>query len=126
MREIKVKVYVKDDLHSPDQTHFIDIKWWITEWESRILQEHKSVQYLWLQDKEWKMIFEWDIIEFMFSTFLPTWEDQDFKKWFIKFENQAFIFESQWDEYTLCNLCFDSESDIEIIWNIYENPELLN
>jgi len=73
------------------------------------------LEYTWLKDKNWKKIFEWDII---------FWWDSNYK---IIFNNEYWCFEAVDKLWTRCNLsqfvCNPTKN--EIIWNIFQNPNLL-
>ena len=75
------------------------------------------MQYTGLKDKNDREIYEGDIIEFLENESGETWTAK------IVFENLAFKaldVEDEGYEYD-----FDDLSDIEVIGNIYENPEIL-
>jgi len=80
-----------------------------------ISEANYLMQYTWLKDKNWKQIFEWDII-------LIKWEKAEvaFKQWAFGcfFENEDFYILSNISTYKLSNI--NLLEDIEIIWNIYE------
>ena len=85
--------------------------WWKFEVEARM-------QYTWLKDKNWKEIYEWDIVEVIDNDEVIIWRWT--VEWFDKFTfwNISNIEDWLWD--ILYN------NYVYIIWNIYENPELLN
>jgi len=88
----------------------------LTEW----------LQFTGLTDKNGKEIYEGDILDFTFFTYVGI-EIEETKRGVIEFNGLAFVFKVQNEEdYELVNLNFDSESDCEVIGNIHENPELIN
>ena len=80
-------------------------------------------QYTGIKDKNSVDIYKGDVAEVMFISTSCNAKDRRFKK-YVEFENGSFSLffpnENHW--VCLSNLC---NTDIEIIGNIYENPELL-
>lgn len=93
-------------------------------WEIINDERCTPMQFTWLLDKNWKEIYEGDLLDF---TFFYYWESEVElqKKWEVRFGQGAFYF-SEWENvFPFIDLNFDTE-DIEVIWNIYENPDLLS
>jgi hypothetical protein len=81
------------------------------------------MQYTWLKDKNWKDWYFWDIVKFYFDVYkdsLKIWMEE--KIWVIS-ENKYFqsCVISDWKEYHIDRLV-----SWEIIWNQFENPDLLS
>lgn len=115
MREIKFLVWIWEwtkwewcDFKKALSEDYIKFNDWLIEWQddSVIIR-----QYTWLKDKNWKKIFEWDILKWSWNYIWEIIYDNDFLQY--RFKN--------WRE-----LDFYWVNNLEIIWNIYENPELLN
>lgn len=89
------------------------------DWDKIIL-----MQYTGLKDINGKEIYEGDIVEFSFEYYGERYHYIT-QNGIIKFTGLGFIFWVAEDEaYYFTELNYDSEADIEIIGNIYENPEL--
>ena len=132
MKEIKFKVFVKSKNKIFDVYGFNKDKVFIETNDSpehgvNIFDRDDCVlfQFTGLQDVNGEDIYESDIVEFTFFTYLET-EYEETKKGQIIFDNFGFCFKVNEEEiYLLGELEFDSQAQIEIIGNIYENPELI-
>lgn len=74
------------------------------------------LQFTWVKDKNGKEIYEWDMV--IFET-LNAKNNQSLK-WTIIYDRNWFVVDVKWYWYTKFY-----DPYIEVIWNIYENPELL-
>jgi len=75
------------------------------------------MQNVWLKDKNWVWIYEWDIIKYK----MWWWEQNCLASVPFIFEKIHWELPFHWFE----ELQSES-SDIEVIWNVFENPELLD
>lgn len=131
-REIKFRLWSKEDFRFIEWEFYISLNWNLYEnqhWHIVLLPKDKYVivQYTGLKDKNWKEIYEWDllidktktwidliprVVEFV-SCNVTNW-------WHAPYVTQHW---AHWYSSVKLNLVFDK---VEIIWNIYENPELLS
>ncbi len=93
-----------------------------THWEWAI--DYEVNLSTWLQDKNGKEIYDWDVViwntsyerdsdEYVWTREKPAYVNWiDAQAWFYPF--------TLWNRWR-CDVC-----NIEVIWNIHENPELLN
>jgi hypothetical protein len=81
-------------------------------------------QYIEIKDNNDIYLYEGDIIEFMFFTYNGT-EVEDLKKGVIVVDKLGVLFQTLEGGHYLCGLDFDSESQIKIIGNIIDTPELI-
>lgn len=87
----------------------------------------EAMQYIWLKDKNGNEIYEWDIV---------TWQHQKYdnepRMWTVNYNSIRCRFSIQEGKYKeiidgrAISSLDTAIHNIEIIWNIYENPELLS
>lgn len=79
------------------------------------LWDFELMQFTGLKDKNWKDVFEGDILRI------------EGKNVFVYYNDDG-LYELWWEKTLLKGLALNKRAWIpfEIIWNIYENPELLN
>lgn len=126
MREIKFRAYHfrRKEMYIVDEINHIDTwssRWmlWMNWLDFTIgIQgwEHNDceiMQFTWLLDKNGKEIYTWDIVSFICDWEEYIWEVKD------NFYHQSCVFIG-WKIYHI-----DNAMKWEIIWNIYETPELI-
>lgn len=86
-------------------------------------------QYIWLKDKNWKEIYEGDIIKYSLEDCSQEWI------WIVMYDKEDcqyrwYLSHSKWywDELKTKSYwkALDLSDNVLIIWNIYENPNLIN
>jgi len=119
MREIKFRANIKwaREIYEVQSLYLEDEYVILTVWEFnegktiiKKLSEINLMQYTWLKDKNWKEIYEGDIVN---NELNPKWFEIEWSKyWWFDF---------------FCDWRYSQDwKDWEIIWNIYENKDLLN
>lgn len=86
----------------------ITMGWWDYVWLDNIV----LMQYTWLTDIVWKKIYDWDIIS----------EEWVYVVWDEKLWCWSFTF--KWDD--IQTPLFHNTYAMRVIWNRYENPDLLD
>jgi len=124
MTELKIRAFFKVDrrIYEVRSVDFLNKE--VTLWDKETavnfeasFDEIELMQYTGLKDENGHEIYEGDIIEFLEAESGETWTAK------IVFENLAFKALDVEDE--AYDYDFDDLSDIEVIGNIYENPEIL-
>lgn len=137
MRPIKFRAWDKER-NVMIWSDYDNFEWYKDEWYTDVQymdlcgienmsknERYDLMQLTWLIDRNWKEIYEWDILGCWpedDSTCDIVFEKWSFKKHFVMEEWSVKIHEPR--EFTTLWDTVDSKM-WEIIWNIYENPELL-
>lgn len=88
-------------------------------------------QFTGLLDKNGKEIYEGDIVEWLFLSYGCYGEQEIYLKGYIEWHQGGLIFniaEKDFENagfYAISDLHTDTESDVKILGNIYDNPELI-
>lgn len=126
MKEIKFRAWDKENKVIIPATH-IFINWMWVVWENmrdglewnddlHSTKRYELSQYIWIKDKNGKEIYEGDIVECIAKEkFLE-------ESWVYPIEYN--LVEQQFRPNFACNLWWGWWDSIEVVGNIYENPEL--
>ena len=96
---------------------------WPIQWE--------LMQFTWLLDKNWKEVWEGDVLLSQEFKTKP-WSESAKKKrfhWVVIFEvthYEASFSCNWWERWEYQNGSWSDFYDCEVIWNIYDNPELIS
>lgn len=123
MREIKFRIFDKEkskirfDFIIETKSYEKDFNKCIKDYDWNIIENVEIMQYTWLKDKNWKEIYEWDIVKWFYNYSV------EIKKAVVWFRIGRFEINS-FRCIPLHEFLLWHETKLEIIGNIYENPEL--
>ena len=116
----------------------IDLDWYIRRgWVNRT-NRYTIMQYTWLKDKNWKEIYENDIVRVLYTDrpSKPSDDTRTLEQYLVDkstimeviFSQDSFCLQSysgKYEDYNHSSILPWKHWFIEVIWNIYENPGLL-
>lgn len=126
MREIKFRAWDKKQklmriVYSLIDIHHVSFR---VEVDKHTLEELdyndvEIMQYTWLKDKNGKEIYEGDIIKAPKAMWVVVWKESGLEiEWKVNgYKNHSI---------NLLLVKWSCDRTLEVIWNIYENPEFLN
>lgn len=92
------------------------------------LQDLYIMQYVWIEDKNWKKIYEWDIIKKDNDCDWVLWVVWYDKYCFVLYEKEKLVRDKRqdWRIFDMSSIIWSVQVYWEVIWNIYENPDILS
>ena len=112
-REIKFKFRSVWWMHTVEEIYFIEWFVWLSDGYQRDISSGVLLQYTWLKDKNWKDVYEWDLME--------TWNSNIM---WVVFQKWMFVL-----AYDFWNAEISMDYKIEdyiVVGNIYENYDLFS
>jgi hypothetical protein len=112
-REIKFKFRSVWWTHTVEEINFIEWFVWLSDGDQRDISSGVLLQYTWLKDKNWKDVYEWDLME--------TWNSNIM---WVVFQKWMFVL-----AYDFWNAEISMDYKIEdyiVVGNIYENYDLFS
>ena len=114
MREIKFRVFEYWEMDYNPEKRFNNN----ADINQELDEDRNFMQFTWLKDKNWKEIYEGDLVD-LFPEYTLMWTGYEIKYHWCSFKIDCWLtpYNSNIEEIN---------HKIEVIWNIYENPDLLN
>lgn len=109
------------------ETNTHQIIWWelLQAWAD--IDPDTLGQLTWLHDKNWKEIYEGDIVKDLDDRICKVkWFDDEARFIFVNIDDEDYDFDLATPCYREDEWVRQDTKELEVIWNIYENPELLN
>jgi uncharacterized phage protein (TIGR01671 family) len=128
MREIKFRAWYNNKMVDDEEAKRLLYN--NTSTSALFITELDMMQYTGLKDKNGKEIYEGDILDVPELYETPEMTSPSYTKWQVVFKHGMFTLEnknnkSENDSSTLYYEYFAYDGNIEVIGNIFENPELL-
>ena len=126
-REIKFRVFDKPKKSMYYYKDLMEFCWqYLAYW---LIWIFKIMQYTGLKDKNWKEIYEGDILKFKHPKY-----DKDYRKFRILYDENCISFlieylDEKWQLKSISSIGIHaSQRDhwVEVIWNIHENKSLIS
>lgn len=94
-----------------------EMKWIFIKWEYYEIKTTPVMQYTWIKDRNWKEIYEGDLIQY----------DWNSRVWEVYFDEDRLQYRIRctWKDWFVSSYSMDW-LDCYVVWNIYENSDLIN
>lgn len=126
MRKVKFRAFHKFlwKMLSPERLYIKDsfVVAFDFKWDDGVYQVVNNdkvwlelLQFTWVLDKSWKEIYEGDILKNEFFGVL----------WYVVYDSEKWAYQIVNDKLKTSNY-FTNFDDLELIWNIYENKNLID